>query len=228
MAASYPTFSYGSESPAPASVELSEATFEELTAGKSVFIKFFAPWCGHSQDLAPAWERLGKEFRTSNNNGKEEYPSLIAEVDCAKYEVWCVKGLGITSFPTLLYGDPSHSGIFLEEYKSIAKSFDDLMTFSENNLRKPICSPGNIEACDPETQEKLYQYWNMSQTELQSIISAQEEEIRRAQARFRDEKNSLQQNYDEAARIFELISARIKRQLRLLKNLIQQEGVSIS
>jgi thiol-disulfide isomerase/thioredoxin len=206
----YPTISSGSKS-----VELSEETFEELTAGKSVFIKFFAPWCSHSQELAPAWERLGKEFLVTKGG---EHSSLISRVDCTKYEDWCIR-LGINGFPTLLYGDPSHRGVFLEEYKSLAKSFDDLMAFAEDNLRKPICSPGNIEACDVETQEKLYQYWNMSPTELQSTILAQEEVTRQAEANFREEKKRMQQIYDEAAHNFELTSARLKRRVRLLKNL---------
>jgi thiol-disulfide isomerase/thioredoxin len=204
------------------SVELSQETFEVLTttAGKqksSVFIKFFAPWCSHSQELAPAWERLGKEFSVVVGD-TEQHPSLIAEVDCTKHEDWCVE-LGINGFPTLLYGDPSHGGIFLEEYKSLAKSFDDLMEFAEENLRTPTCSPGNIEACDPETQQKLYQYWNMSQTELQAIILAKEGEIQRAEESFREKKKRMQQSYDEAAHKFELTSARLKRQVRLLKDL---------
>jgi len=32
---------------------------------KDVFVKFYAPWCTHSQALAPIWDRLAEEF--SNN-----------------------------------------------------------------------------------------------------------------------------------------------------------------
>lgn len=202
-----PAFIYGGES-----VSLSPETFDSVTSGKSVFIKFYAPWCSHSQELAPTWDRLGKEFSTHDSVG------LIAEVDCTQHEDWCVR-LGITGFPTLLHGDPSQGGIFLEEYTSLQRAFEDLLAFAEKNLTTQTCSPGNIQACDAETQEKLYSYWNMSDAELQSTIAAREEKIRRAEDSFRDQTQTLQQRYDDMARRHELLSARLKRRVRLLKEL---------
>ena len=32
---------------------LDDNSFDEKTKGLSVFIKFYAPWCGHSRDLEP-------------------------------------------------------------------------------------------------------------------------------------------------------------------------------
>lgn len=110
-------------------VKLTKEAFEEQTTGKSLFVKFFAPWCSCSQDLAPEWEQLGKEFKTNTIGTYSS--SLIAKVDCCTEDErwWCFQ-LGITGFPTLLYGNPSHGGVFLEEYKSLARSFNkNLMAF---------------------------------------------------------------------------------------------------
>jgi thiol-disulfide isomerase/thioredoxin len=34
--------------------ELTKATWDDASAGKVVFIKFFAPWCGHCKKMKPA------------------------------------------------------------------------------------------------------------------------------------------------------------------------------
>ena len=56
-------------------LELTTKNFEEMTAGKTVFIKFFAPWCGHCKAMGPDWEKLMTEY-------KDHDVALVAEVDC--------------------------------------------------------------------------------------------------------------------------------------------------
>ena len=55
-------------------VELTPETWDEKTAGKSVFVKFFAPWCGHCKKMKPAWDSLMEEFEDSDTG-------LVADVD---------------------------------------------------------------------------------------------------------------------------------------------------
>jgi thiol-disulfide isomerase/thioredoxin len=56
-------------------LKLTTENFDEMTTGKTVFIKFFAPWCGHCKSMGPDWEKLMTEY-------KDHDVALVAEVDC--------------------------------------------------------------------------------------------------------------------------------------------------
>ena len=56
-------------------LELTSENFAEMTAGKSVFLKFYAPWCGHCKAMADDWARLEKDF-------EGHAVALVASVDC--------------------------------------------------------------------------------------------------------------------------------------------------
>lgn len=80
-------------------VLMSEKNFNViLDSSELALVKFFAPWCGHCQKLAPEYEAAAISLK-----GK----AVLGEVDCTKDQPLC-EAHGISGFPTLLlfrYGE---------------------------------------------------------------------------------------------------------------------------
>jgi len=190
-----------------------------------VFIKWAAPWCGHSQELAPAWDRLVAAITTaSGDDDGDDNSFLIAEVDCSKESEWCTTEMGYTAYPTLTYGDASMGGVFLQKYTSVKKSYEDLHKFiTEKLLHKSFCTPGNVAACgDSEEQDRILRYSEMSISELELLVKEEETLIDEAEKGFETRNKELQAEYDQISKEHESNSASIKRQLKLYKKLLHQ------
>jgi protein disulfide-isomerase len=86
-----------SERPNPKgeSMPLDAERFTKLitTTRDAWFVKFYAPWCGHCQAMAPAWAELGKEMQGELN---------VAEVNCEVEKRLC-KDLKLRGYPTILF-----------------------------------------------------------------------------------------------------------------------------
>jgi len=60
---------------------LTADNFENVIAeNKFVFVKFYAPWCGHCQKLAPKWAKLASLV------DKFEYNVVIAKINAEKHQ----------------------------------------------------------------------------------------------------------------------------------------------
>jgi len=59
---------------------------------KDVFVKYYAPWCGHCKSLAPKWEEIGESVKGSN--------LVMAKFDATLNEV---DGVEIKGYPTLKF-----------------------------------------------------------------------------------------------------------------------------
>eukprot|EP00927_Polykrikos_kofoidii_P035018 TRINITY_DN295_c0_g1_i1.p1 TRINITY_DN295_c0_g1~~TRINITY_DN295_c0_g1_i1.p1 ORF type:complete len:273 (-),score=45.51 TRINITY_DN295_c0_g1_i1:99-857(-) len=78
-------------------VELTAETFHAMVQGGRGdlpwFIKFYAPWCGHCQQMAPAYKKLA---------GLVDGVAHVAKVDITKEES-ITEEFEVGSFPTLLF-----------------------------------------------------------------------------------------------------------------------------
>merc|ERR1711935_1150617 len=146
---------------------LTPANYESITDGKTVFIKFFAPWCGHCKKMAPDWEKLSDDWASSE-------VGLIAEVDCTTDGKPLCDQNGVKGFPTLKYGDP----MALEDYSG-GRSLKDLADFAKENL-KPVCSPAKLDLCDADKKEQIEKFMALP-----------------AEENFNDEVQKLQTKYQD-------------------------------
>ena len=200
----------------PTSVALTKDTYEELTHNKTVFISWMAPWCGHSQELEPEWNRMAQEWMKTDINTDQNDKALVAHVNCMTHQAWCITK-GITGFPTLLYGEPSHEGLFLQEYRG-EKTYVALSQFANETLIAPVCSPGNLEPCDGATRALLQGFWSSSVEQLEAQVKTSEKAISKAEQQFELHFRSLQEIYRIAAQEHELVTAQLKRQLKFLSS----------
>lgn len=76
-------------------LELTEDTFDKHVSSGYHFVKFYAPWCGHCQKLAPTWEELANSLRNSKDVS-------ISKVDCTQHRGVCGQ-FDIKGYPTLLW-----------------------------------------------------------------------------------------------------------------------------
>ncbi|KAB2003288.1 hypothetical protein ES319_D11G121400v1 [Gossypium barbadense] len=73
---------------------LTEENFEkEVGQDRGALVEFYAPWCGHSQKLAPEYEKLEASFKKAKS-------VLIGKVDCDEHKSVCGK-YGVEGYPTI-------------------------------------------------------------------------------------------------------------------------------
>ncbi|OJJ46689.1 hypothetical protein ASPZODRAFT_152130 [Penicilliopsis zonata CBS 506.65] len=77
------------------SVPLTAESFQRLvtTTRDPWFVKFYAPWCGHCQALAPTWSQMAKEMKGVLN---------VGEVNC-EVETRLCKDARIQGYPTMYF-----------------------------------------------------------------------------------------------------------------------------
>ncbi|PXF40945.1 Protein disulfide-isomerase [Gracilariopsis chorda] len=114
-------------------LKLTKDNFDDVIAKEPlVFIKFFAPWCGHCKSMAEDFKNVATEMK-----GK----AVLADVD-ATTEEELAKKYNIEGFPTLkLFSD----GVELTDYNG-ARDKDSMIKFIERATLPPFHSPADADA----------------------------------------------------------------------------------
>ncbi|KAF4523839.1 hypothetical protein B566_EDAN013607 [Ephemera danica] len=99
-------------------IDLSEDNFNSHVANGKHFVKFYAPWCGHCQKLAPTWEEL------AHSDLPQTKGVSVGKVDCTMNRVLC-NTLDIKGYPTMLWFE---DGKKTEKYQG-SRSLEDLLEF---------------------------------------------------------------------------------------------------
>jgi len=105
-------------------ITLVAKNFDAVIADKAntvVLVDFYAPWCGHCKKLAPIFDELGANFKSTKG-------VIIAKYDATANTV--PKGLTITGFPTILafvngLPNPYPGGHDLQSLTDFVQSFID-------------------------------------------------------------------------------------------------------
>lgn len=114
------------------------SNFNEVAKNKdkSVFVEFYAPWCGHCKQLAPIWDELGEKY-------KDHPDILIAKMDATANDLEDIK---INSFPTLKYFPKGSNDVV--DYNG-ARTLDGFVKFLESGGKEGA----NLESDTPDEEE---------------------------------------------------------------------------
>jgi len=122
--------------------KLTASTFDAHVESGVHFVKFFAPWCGHCQRMAPAWDELAKAF-------EDDDQVSIGRVDCTLDRDLCSTH-GVRGYPTLLL---FINGIKEEKYQG-GRDFQELFAYASKQGEKFADAKLNAKDIVPQVAEE--------------------------------------------------------------------------
>lgn len=192
-------------------LQLTPDTWDDAFAGKTAFVKFFAPWCGHCKKMKPAWDKLMEKYADSDS-------VVIADVDCIGDGKPLCDKVGVKGFPTIKFGDPND----LDDYKG-QRDFESLDTFS--SLLRPPCDIETFEHCSDEEKVLVDELSQKSPKELKDLLESEEDERLAVEKTFEEAVKGLNTEYktllNEKEKDLGLIQK--KYNVGILKKLLQKD-----
>ena len=109
-------------------------TFDDVTDSDALWlVEFFAPWCGHCQQLAPEWKDAAAQLA-------DEIPDdvKLAAVDCTRNNGLCAK-YKVDGYPTItVFGEDKDKPTEL----TVGRSSSDILTYVRGKLGR-AAPPGS-------------------------------------------------------------------------------------
>ena len=186
------------------------ADFDDVVFGgeKSVFVKFFAPWCGHCKKLKPDWDALADKLAESGD-------TVIADVDCTdeQFGKQICDRMGVRGYPGLKYwlkGDKNAN-----DYEG-SRDLDALTEFVRDELGKP-CTISTIENCNEENAAIVRKNAELSPQKRHKRIVKLEKKISDSEAATKKLLDELQGQFRLASDESKQNIAAWKKSIKLLK-----------
>ncbi|KAI5949315.1 PDI1 [Candida jiufengensis] len=132
---------------------------------KDIFVKFYAPWCGHCKKLAPTWSELAEIYQ-SNKDGDV----LIADIDHTLNDVDVP--FEIEGYPTLLMFPANGE---LDEKTGIRKPIVFQGQRELNSLIEFVKEHGSLKINGTELQEKLQNSKDEVKNKVEEVVEEGEE-----------------------------------------------------
>jgi len=169
-------------------VTLTVANFDDELSGKSAFVKFHAPWCGHCKRVKPIWKEVGDFYANKKN-------TVIGDVDCTHDDSkdLCTK-YGVRGFPTFKYFTDA-TDIFGHKYEG-DRTFEGFKDIVETKLG-PGCGINFMDRCSEEQKESIEIYKNMDSKHRNDKVKELAKLIKEKEDEWKTETDALQKEYDD-------------------------------
>jgi len=143
-------------------VELSDETFEAKTAEVDLaLVKFFAPWCGHCKQMAPAWQEAADALADNDK-------VMIANVDCTENRDLCSK-FEVRGYPTL---KSFKKGAAFEEFYDRAKA--GIVGYANKNTGGAPAAeakPASVKSAPADTADHVAgKIWTIVGSNFEDIV----------------------------------------------------------